>query len=172
LCTPACHFKAESEGAPSPASSNEPEAADVSEAGMLLSVALSFAEEPRRRPSLGVPADTVDELYRALARLAKEVRLRCRPVAEVGTIVRYVQDRDRDLRPIMRAVTGKEFLTREQYVRASDYDALLRTRPVSMDKLELHSLDYAIRALQMEGGYDVTVTRLTALRERLREGAK
>jgi hypothetical protein len=48
----------------------------------------------------------------------------------------------------------------------------LRTRPVSMDKLELHSLDYAIRALQMEGGYDVTVTRLTALRERLREGAK
>jgi hypothetical protein len=172
LCTPACHFKAESEGAPSPASSNEPEAAEVSEAGMLLSVALSFAEEPRRRPSLGVPADTVDELYRALARLAKEVRLRCRPVAEVGTIVRYVQDRDRDLRPIMRAVTGKEFLTREQYVRASDYDALLRTRPVSMDKLELHSLDYAIRALQMEGGYDVTVTRLTALRERLREGAK
>jgi hypothetical protein len=145
LCTPACHFKAESEGAPSPASSNE--AAEVSDAGMLLSVALSFAEEPRRRPSLGIPADTVDELYRALARLAKEVRLRCRPVAEVDARPDYVLASYLE-HSIIDAKGGPCWIS--THVAQSLREIVLRTRPVSARLLELADDRLRVEAFKNE----------------------
>jgi hypothetical protein len=41
---------------------------------MSLRVALDFADNPRLHPTLQAPADTMDELYRALTVLAAEVR--------------------------------------------------------------------------------------------------
>jgi hypothetical protein len=128
--------------------SNEPEAAEVSD-----TEAIEWLERQRRYASIECNARINDICDRIL------LRLRSRPVAEVDKLY-----------PRLHRFDGYD------YIAVADYDAkvaeLKRTRPVSMDKLELHSLDYAIRVLEMEGVYDVTVTRLTALRERLREGAK
>jgi hypothetical protein len=60
---------------------DQPERAD-GEVAMSLDMALSFAETPRRRASLQAPADSMDELYRALATLAREYRAPASPARQ------------------------------------------------------------------------------------------
>jgi hypothetical protein len=191
---------------PSPASSNEPEAAEVSEERVRALIDL-FSEGARldskadtracleqflslrltakalymaaRWKSDRLSDDEEIALWTALrdalglepgtSTRALDGGLRCRPVAEVETrpdhvLASYLEH------SIIDAKGGPCWIS--THVAQSLREIALRTRPVSVDKLELHSLDYAIRVLEMEGVYDVTVTRLTDLRERLREGAK
>jgi hypothetical protein len=148
---------------PSPASSNEPEAAEVSQ------IEWNALDAMMTKVYSCLCGGTTSEIKEAKAVLVEAATLRaemnrslrCRPVAELPPGFVDIDDYIREM------CKDPDYAARHLAARDK-----LRTRPVSVDKLELHSLDYAIRALQMEGGYDVTVARLTDLRDRLREGAK